>query len=137
MWPAFRLIHSYVYKDSIGVLVEFAVETDFAARTELFERFRSDISLQIAAMAPRDVGDLLAQPFVKQIEISVGDLLAQLAAQLRERVAVTRFVRWSVEDPVGAGPDPGGPDPGGRDPEKPDPGGAAALAQPARLRSVA
>ena len=48
------LIGSYVHTDGkIGVLVEVNCETDFVARTEEFISFVKELTLQIAAQAPR------------------------------------------------------------------------------------
>lgn len=48
------LIGSYVHTDGkIGVLVEVNCETDFVARTEEFNYFVKELTLQIAAQAPR------------------------------------------------------------------------------------
>jgi len=48
------LIGSYVHTDGkIGVLVEVNCETDFVARTEEFNHFVKELTLQIAAQAPR------------------------------------------------------------------------------------
>lgn len=47
-------IGSYVHTDGkIGVLVEVNCETDFVARTEEFNFFVKELTLQIAAQAPR------------------------------------------------------------------------------------
>lgn len=117
MFHPFRLIRSYVHQGRIGVLVEFGLETDFAARTELFDGFGNDMLLHIAASAPQDIEGLLAQPFVKRPETPVADVLAEVAAQLRERVGIVRFVRWDVEETLERGPNP-----------SPDPPGAPAVA---------
>lgn len=49
------LIGSYVHSDRIGVLVEVNCETDFVARTEDFQSFVHDISMQVAASSPQFV----------------------------------------------------------------------------------
>lgn len=44
---------SYIHPGSrIGVLVEVSCETDFVARTDVFQAFARDIAMQIAAAAP-------------------------------------------------------------------------------------
>ncbi len=48
------LIGSYIHTDGkTGVLVEVNCETDFVARTEEFKSFVKELTLQIAAQAPR------------------------------------------------------------------------------------
>jgi elongation factor Ts len=47
------LVHSYIHAGGkIGVLVEINCETDFVAKTDQFQQFVRDISMQIAAMNP-------------------------------------------------------------------------------------
>lgn len=94
-----RHLHSYVHNGRIGVLVEIGCETDFLARTEEFGIFVNNIALQIAAMAPIDVDALLKQSFVKDSSLSIGQLVSDARQKFRERVDVTRFVRWSTEEP--------------------------------------
>ena len=102
-----RTIHAYVHDGRIGVLVEVATETDFAARTDEFRAFCRDVAMHVAASAPADVAELLAQSFVKDRDVRVDDRLAAIAALLRERVAIVRCVRWTVsDDDVPAEPEP-------------------------------
>lgn len=98
MFHPHRCIHTYVHQHRMGALVEFGLTTDFAARTDEFAGFAHEVALQVVAMAPADVVALLAQPSVKHADTTIGELAAALSAQLGEPVAVTRFVRWSVED---------------------------------------
>jgi elongation factor Ts len=111
MFYPVRSIHSYVHHQRVGVLAEFGLETDFAQRTDEFARLAQDILLHIAAMAPADVTELLVQPFVKQTQLTIGEMLDEVAEQLRERLAVLRFVRWDIESPrrEDADPQPPGP----------------------------
>lgn len=47
------VIDSYVHNGRIGVLAEVLCETDFVARNEDFKAFAHELSLQIAASAPK------------------------------------------------------------------------------------
>src|SRR5512141_3100181 len=57
------LIGSYVHDGRIGVLVEVNCETDFVARNEIFTNLVKDLALHIAASEPKDIDELLEQPF--------------------------------------------------------------------------
>ena len=94
----YHCLHSYVHNGRIGVLVEIGCESDFAIYAEPFHALANDVALQIAGMAPGDVDDLLAQSFIKDNSRTVGDVLRDASVQFRERLAVTRFIRWSVDD---------------------------------------
>jgi elongation factor Ts len=93
----YRYLHSYVHNGRIGVLVELGCESDFLLRTEAFQTFAHDMALQIAATAPEDVEILLLQPFVKDEARTVGEIVEKAAAEFRERIAITRFIRWSTD----------------------------------------
>lgn len=93
----YHYLHSYVHNGRIGVLVEFGCESDFLIRMEAFRAFAHDMALQIAATAPEDVEMLLRQPFVKDEARTVGEITEKIAAEFRERVAITRFIRWSTD----------------------------------------
>jgi elongation factor Ts len=94
----YRYLHSYVHNGRIGVLVEIGCESDFVIRTESFQSLANDLALQIAGMAPSDVDALLSQPFVKDNSKDVGEILRDASAKFRERIGVTRFIRWSTDD---------------------------------------
>jgi len=103
-------IQSYVHNARIGVMVEFGLETDLAERSDGFSRLARDIALHIAAMGPADVADLLSQPAVTRPQSTVGELLAELADELREQLAVIRFVRWVADASASDGDGPQPPD---------------------------
>lgn len=93
----YHYLHSYVHNGRIGVLVELGCESDFLIRTESFRAFAHDVALQIAAAAPEDLEMLLRQQFVKNEARTIREIVEELAAESRERIAITRFVRWSTD----------------------------------------
>ena len=106
------VVGSYVHTGSrIGALVEINCETDFVARTPEFTELAHDIAMQVAAMAPEYVGNddvpddagevpaeriLLEQAFIKDPAKTVQDLVAEVAARVRENVRVKRFSRFAL-----------------------------------------
>jgi elongation factor Ts len=95
----YRYLHSYVHNGRIGVLVEIGCETDFLTGTDEFKALINDVALQIAAMAPEDIDSLLKQPFVKDNLLTIEQVIHHTGKKFRERVDVTRFIRWSTADP--------------------------------------
>jgi len=93
----YRYLHSYVHNGRIGVLVELGCESDFLIRMDAFQAFAHDVALQIAATAPEDVEMLLRQPFVKDEARTIGEMVEKAAVEFRERIAITRFIRWSTD----------------------------------------
>lgn len=113
------LVVSYIHGGGrIGVLLELNCETDFVARTERFAALAKDLAMQVAATNPtyvrrEDVPEeilkgvedpeqflaeacLLEQPFIKDPERTVGDLLNEAIAILGENIVVRRFCRFKL-----------------------------------------
>ena len=101
-----RIIESYVHNGRVAVLVELSAESDYAIRTEEFKSVAKDVAMHIAATSPASVASLIEQPFVKDTSLNVGQLLANLSHSLRERISVTRFVRWDTLGTQPAEPEP-------------------------------
>lgn len=114
-------IVSYVHHDgSIGVLAEVNCETDFVAMNAEFKELARGIAMQIAACLPlylyrEDVSDkvlegvpeekreeyyklncLMEQPFIKDPDRTIKDLITSAIAKLGENIKIKRFVRYEV-----------------------------------------
>lgn len=66
------VVDSYIHAGGrIGVLVEVNIETDFAAKNEMFRTFVKDVAMQIAAASPRWIQreDVPAEEIEKEKEI--------------------------------------------------------------------
>ncbi len=114
-------IEAYIHHgNKLGVLVEINCETDFVARNDEFIAFAKDVSMQIAATAPRylkkeevpadvvaDLNDkqkqdffkvncLLSQPFIKDEKTTIQDYLTSIIAKIGENIVVRRFARFKL-----------------------------------------
>jgi len=115
-------IFSYSHGGRIGALVELNCETDFVTRTEQFATLGRDIASHVAAaapqyLAPSDIPDevraawhvdgrsdvevdaalaLLAQPFVGDARITMGEMVREAVERLGENIVVCRFVRYAL-----------------------------------------
>jgi len=90
------LIGSYSHDGRIGVLVEVNCETDFVAKTDEFKELVKDLTLHIAASEPEGVDDLLKQPFVKNPEQTVEDVIKGHIVKLGENIVVRQFARFEL-----------------------------------------
>jgi len=136
------LIAAYIHHGNrIGVLVELNCETDFVARTDVFQTLAHDLAMQVAAHQPlfiqpeevppdvveaekdiyrKQAGEegkpahvverivegklnkyyeetcLLLQPFIRDTEITVEQLIKNKIAELGENIVVRRFVRYEL-----------------------------------------
>jgi len=108
------VVESYIHSGSrIGSLVELNCETDFVSRLPEFKRLAHDLTMQVAAMAPKYVdkseipdGDdsdpevvcLMQQSFIKDDSKVMQELVTELAARVGENVRVKRFARFALGD---------------------------------------
>jgi len=144
---------SYVHHTGkVGVLVELATNTDFAANSAEFLAFANDVAMHIAAEAPTYVAPedvpaeaideanaefrksleeqgkpaeiiekalegrvksfykdacLTKQPFIKNPEVAIEDMLADLRTKTGENIQIKQFARFEIEgagcaDPLAA-----------------------------------
>lgn len=80
----------------IGVMVELLCETDFVAKHEDFVELTKDICLQIAAMDPENVDELLKQEFIKDSSVTIEEKIKGLVVKFGENMKLTRFARFEI-----------------------------------------
>lgn len=90
------LVESYVHNGKIGVLLELNCETDFVARTDDFRKLAHEVAMQISAMNPKDVEDLLKQPYIRDPKMTISDLVKSTIAKLGENISIKRFSRLAL-----------------------------------------
>lgn len=90
------IVATYSHLGRIGAMVELACETDFVARNDLFKEAAHDLTLQIASMNPKDIEDLLAQPFIKDESITIADLIRNTVVKTGENINIKRFIRYEL-----------------------------------------
>ena len=92
------LIEAYIHQNGkVGAIVEILCETDFVARTSEFKNLAHEIAMQVAAMAPKDVGALLKQEYIRDQSIKIQDLIKQAISKLGENILVKRFTRYELD----------------------------------------
>src|SRR2546423_1049844 len=88
------LVEAYVHAGGrIGAMVELSSETDFVARNPNFRELAKEIAMQVAAMDPTDVDQLLGQPYIRDASKTIGELVPPVAASTGETVRAKRFKR--------------------------------------------
>jgi elongation factor Ts len=86
------IIDAYIHTTKkIGAMVELFCETDFVARNIEFQKLAHELAMQIAATKPGTVDDLLIQPFIKDENMTIKDLINQYIAKLGENIQIGRF----------------------------------------------
>ncbi|MEJ2679282.1 MAG: elongation factor Ts [Gemmatimonadota bacterium] len=122
-WTGEGYVAGYLHHTGkLGALVEVGCETDFVARTEEFRTLARQLAEQVAAVplagigapfkAATDTGEawpsrssasseaalLLAQPWVRDPGMTVGQLVEEAALKLGEAIKVRRFARLDLAE---------------------------------------
>ncbi len=106
------LIEAYIHAGGrIGAMVELNCETDFAAHTDGFKELAHNLALQVAALSPQYISReeipegaevnpqefcLLSQPFIKDPEKTIQDIITETIAKVGENIKIRRFVRFEL-----------------------------------------
>lgn len=91
------LVESYIHQNGrVGALVEVTCETDFVARTDIFKNLIHEISMQVAAMNPKDIKVLLKQEYIRDGSKTVEILIKEAITKLGENIVVKRFQRFEI-----------------------------------------
>lgn len=89
-------LETYIHNSRVGVLMEIRTETDFAVKSEPFQKLAHELAMQIAAMDPENVEELLEQPFIKDESKTVQDVIKEAIAEVRENINIERFTRYEI-----------------------------------------
>jgi elongation factor Ts len=106
------LIEAYIHTGGrVGAMVELNCETDFVARTDEFKQLAHNLAMQVAAMNPKFVSQeevpagadiepeaacLLQQPYIKDQEQTIQDIITETIARVGENIKVGRFARFEL-----------------------------------------
>ena len=91
------VVEAYVHAGGrIGAMVELSSETDFVARNPDFKELAREIAMQVAAMDPKDIDQLLGQPYIRDASKTIGELVTGIASTTGENVRVKRFKRFEL-----------------------------------------
>ena len=82
--------------NQVASAVEVLCDTDFVARNNEFQTMAKDIAMQVVAMNPKDVPELLAQEFIKDPSLTVAELVKTISGKVGEKLVVNRFSRMQV-----------------------------------------
>ncbi len=105
------IVASYVHSTgTVGTMIELLCETDFVAQNEEFKKLARDIAMHATATNPQflkaeDIGAesapedvLLNQPFIKNPEVTIINLINTATQKFGEKIELSRFVRFSVSN---------------------------------------
>jgi len=91
------IVEAYIHTDGrLGALVKIVCETDFVARGEVFKKLAKELAMQVAAMAPANINDLLEQEYIRDPKIKIKDLVAEAVGKVKENVKIEQIVRIEI-----------------------------------------
>ena len=90
------LIESYVHGGRVGAMVEITCETDFVARTDDFKKLAHEVAMQVAAMNPEQVEDLLKPDYIKDPKSTIGGMVKETIGKLGENIVIKKISRFEL-----------------------------------------
>jgi len=91
------IIEAYIHSNKrVGVLLKLNCETDFVAKNQEFQELAHNLAMHIAGMNSPDKQSLLGEPFVKNPEITIKDMIDEKIAKLGENIQIGEFVRYEL-----------------------------------------
>lgn len=91
------LIETYShYGGQIVSVVELNCETDFVARTQDFKKLAHELAMQVAAMNPKNVQELLAQLYIRDEKMKIEELVKQTIGKIGENIVVGQIARFEL-----------------------------------------
>lgn len=91
------IVEAYIHAGGkVGVLIELLCETDFVAKTDDFKNLAREIGMQVAAMNPTDVDELLRQDYIRDGSLTIEKLIKGIVGKLGENIIIKKFVRFEI-----------------------------------------
>jgi len=91
------LVEAYTHaKGKIVAVVELCCETDFVARTEDFKKLAHELAMQVAALNPKNIKELLSQLWIRDESKKIDELIKELSAKTGENIKVNRLYRLEL-----------------------------------------
>ncbi len=91
------VIEPYIHNSGkVGVLLELVCETDFVARNDGFKELAHNLAMHIAAINPKDKGELFGQSYIKNPDQTIKDLINEKISKLGENIQVNKFARYEI-----------------------------------------
>jgi len=95
------IVATYTHKSlydpgRVGCMVELLCETDFVSMNEEFLGLSKDLCLQVAALNPENVEQLLEQDFIKDPSKKVKEMVVALNNKFGENIKIGRMARFEI-----------------------------------------
>lgn len=90
------IVEAYIHHGSqIGSLIKLTCETDFVAKTKEFKDLAHEICLQVAAMKPKNISELLKQEYIRDNTKTMDVLIKETIAKVGENIKIEEIAQIS------------------------------------------
>jgi elongation factor Ts len=89
-------IECYIHNARVGVMLELDCETDFVVHSDPFKVLARELAMQIAAMNPVSVEELLLQPYARDESLTIDHLIKNTIAKVGENIRIEKFCRYEI-----------------------------------------
>lgn len=91
------IIEAYTHsRGKVVAVVELLCETDFVAKNEEFIALAHELAMQVAAMNPKNVEELLGQEYIRDASNKIKDLINGLVGKTKENIQIGRIARFEL-----------------------------------------
>jgi elongation factor Ts len=91
-------VAAYVHNTAqVGSLALLLCETDFVSKNEEFVALAHDIAMHASAMRPESVEAVLTQPFIKDADRTIEQLIQAATQKFGERIELAKIEVFSVK----------------------------------------
>ena len=91
------VVEAYSHTDGrIVAVVELCCETDFVARNDEFKKLAHELAMQVAAMKPKNISQLLKQPWIRDEKRTVDSLVKEAIGKIGENIVVRKITRFEL-----------------------------------------
>jgi elongation factor Ts len=95
------IVATYTHKSlydpgRVGCMVELLCETDFVSLNEEFLALSKDLCLQVAALNPKNVEELLEQDYLKDPSKKIKEVVTALNNKFGENIKIGRIARFEI-----------------------------------------
>ena len=88
-------IFSYIHGTKVGSMVKMGCETDFVAKNDEFIKVGNEVAMQVAAMGPENIEELLEQDYIRDGSKKIKDLVTDVVSKTGENIVIAEISRLS------------------------------------------
>ncbi len=92
-------VASYIHNTGAsGTIVVLRSETDFVSDNQEFKNLARDIAMHVTATKPASIEALLAEPFIKDPQVTIKNLIDTASHKFGEKIELSSFDRRDINE---------------------------------------